>query len=164
MSEKHVVVQGAECECQHGDMPDKLKVASHSYEYANDKDGSEKLIATTLEIGQPFEKNTFGNCKLQPTPSGYKTCQPNITEWQDFYEDVIMKNGGNILLEDSMAICAIAGSPCVKVTDHGQVTEAGEQNMKNADEDTSAQLNPLVNPSEISNTQSPQQGGQDSLK
>lgn len=152
MSEKHIVVQGAECECQHGDMPDKLVVSSHNYEYANDKEASEKLIATTLEIGQPFEKKTFGKCKLQPTPSGYKPCQPTITEWQDFYEDVILKNGGNILLENSMATCPIAGAPCIKITNHGQITEANEQNMKNANEDTSAQLNPMVNPAEISAT------------
>ncbi|CAA0192964.1 DUF4280 domain-containing protein [Tenacibaculum maritimum] len=149
MSEKHLVVQGATCECQYGNAPDILKVASHSYEYANDKEARQKPIATSLEIGQPFEKNTFGNCKLQPTPGGYKPCQPNLTEWQGFYEDAILKNGGYILLENSKAICAIAGAPCVKVADHGQAAEACSQNMKNADKDTSAQLNPMVNPAEI---------------
>ncbi len=158
MSEKHIIVQGATCECMQGTTPDVLKVASHTYEYANDKEGSEKLIATTLEIGQPFEKNTFGQCKLQPTPGGYKTCQPNITEWKDFYEDAELKNGGNVLTEDSQAICVIAGSPCVKITDHGQIMEASEQNIENSDEDTQAQLNPLVNTDEMSSNGSTDEG------
>lgn len=149
MSEKHVVVQGAICECQFGFVPDTLKVISHQYEYANDKDGSQKLIATTLEVGQPFQAKTFGQCKLQPTGSSYKPCQPAITEWTGFYENVTLKNGGKIITEDSKATCAIAGSPCVKISNHGQIAEASQQNMDNADEDTQAQLNPMVNPADV---------------
>ncbi|TPN89081.1 DUF4280 domain-containing protein [Aquimarina algicola] len=159
MSEKHIVVQGATCECQHGFTPDMLKVSSHSYEYANDKDGSQKLIASTLEIGQPFQANTFGQCKLQPTGSSYKPCQPMITEWTGFYEDATLKNGGNIILEDSKATCAIAGAPCVKITNHGQIAEPSSQNMKNADEDTQAQLNPMVNTNDIDNSTNTENSG-----
>ena len=106
---------------------------------------SKKLVATNMEIGQPFEKNTFGNCKLQPTPSGYKPCQPNITEWTAMYEEVTFEeNGGNPLLEDSMATCVIAGAPCVSITYHGQTVEVTQQNVNNTDEDSLALLNPLV--------------------
>ncbi len=161
MSEKHILVQGATCECIQGTLPDILKVASHTNEYANDKEGSEKLIATTLEIGQPFEKNTFGQCKLQPTPSGYKTCQPNITEWNRFYEDVVLKNGGNILTEDSQAICAIAGAPCIKIKDHGQITEPSEKNIANADQDVQAQLNPLVDTKDLFLNSNTEEGVED---
>ncbi|WP_062054650.1 DUF4280 domain-containing protein [Aquimarina longa] len=164
MSEKHIVVQGALCKCQHGFAPDKLKVSSHTNEYANDKDGSQKLIATTLEIGQPFEAKTFGQCKLQPMGSSYKPCQPMITEWQGAYEDAILKNGGNILIEDSKATCAIAGSPCVEITNHGQIAEPGQQNMSNADEDTQAQLNPMVNTNDMSTTAPADSGIIESVK
>ncbi|MDR0793010.1 MAG: DUF4280 domain-containing protein, partial [Chitinophagaceae bacterium] len=64
MSEKTIVVQGAMCKCQFGQAPDKLKVLSHKKHYANDKNGSDKLIATTLETGAAtLQANTFGNCK-----------------------------------------------------------------------------------------------------
>ncbi|GAA3508385.1 hypothetical protein GCM10022393_19350 [Aquimarina addita] len=151
MSEKHIVVNGAMCKCQQGFVPDIIKVEANTTEYANDKQGSSKLILTTLDIGQPFQAKTFGQCKLQPTGSSYKPCQPMITEWTGFYENVTLKNGGNIILEDSKATCAIAGAPCVSITNHGQVAEPSQQNMDNADEDTQAQLNPMVNTNDIGN-------------
>ncbi len=145
MSEKHLVCHQADCKCIQGTTPDKLLVSTQAKHYINDSSMSSKLIATNKEIGQPFEKNTFGQCKLQPTPSGYKVCQPNITEWTGFYKEVALdENGGNPLLEDSMATCVIAGSPCVEITNHGQVAEVGQQNIDNTDEETLAQLNPLT--------------------
>ncbi|MGO3183390.1 MAG: DUF4280 domain-containing protein [Aequorivita sp.] len=158
MSEKHIVVQGAICECMQGFVPDMLKVESHKYEYANDKDGSQKLIGSTMELGQPFQNKTFGQCKLQPMGNSYKPCQPAITGWKDFYKDVTLKNGGNILTEDSQGICAIAGSPVVKFTNHGQIAQPSSQNMKNADEDTQAQLNPMVDPSDIGENEAKEEG------
>lgn len=145
MSEKHLVCHKAVCKCMHGITPDMLLVSTQTKHYINDSGMSNKLIATNKEIGQPFEKNTFGTCKLQPTPIGYKTCQPAITQWTGFYKEVTLdENGGNPLLEDSMATCAIAGSPCVEITFHGQIAEIGQQNMDNTNEETLAQLNPLT--------------------
>lgn len=164
MSEKHIVVQGAICECKQGFTPDRLKVSSHKYEYANDKDGSQKLIVTTLELGQPFEAKTFGMCKLQPTGSSYKPCQPMITGWKGYYKDVVLKNGGNIILENSKAICAIAGSPVVSITNHGQISEPNQQNINNADEDTQAQLNPMVNPNDLGSSKKSNEGITESAK
>lgn len=145
MAEKHIVVQGAVCKCQFGQVPDKIKVLSHQKEYANDKDASKKLIVTTKEIGgATLEKNTFGNCtKLPGSPP--PPCKPMITEWKDFYEAVELSNGGNIILEDSKAICAIAGTPCIEIIDHGQRTEASKQNFRNANNDVQQQINPLIN-------------------
>ena len=140
MSEKFIVVQGAECKCQFGSTTDKLKVLSHEKEYANDKSMSKKLIATTKEIGSAtFERNTFGKC--------FKTdsaCKPSVTEWQDYYEEVVLSNGGYILLESSKAVCAVAGSPCIEIVDPGQITEASKQNFENADREVHNQLNPLA--------------------
>ncbi|SHM50687.1 DUF4280 domain-containing protein [Chryseobacterium polytrichastri] len=143
MAEKHIVVQGAMCKCQFGQAPDKLKVLTHKKEYANDKDASKKLIVTTKEIGAAtFEKNTFGNCTKMGVPP--PPCKIMVTEWQNFYDKVQLSNGGFIILEDSKAICAIAGTPCIEIIDNGQRAEACQQNFKNADKDVQQQINPLV--------------------
>ncbi|ROI06364.1 DUF4280 domain-containing protein [Chryseobacterium sp. G0240] len=152
MAEKHIVVQGATCKCQFGQVPDKLKVLTHQKEYANDKDASRKLIVTTKEIGgSTFEKNTFGNCTKQGSPP--PPCKIMVTEWQNFYDKVQLSNGGFIIVEDSKAVCAIAGTPCIEVIDHGQRAEASRQNFKNADRDIQQQINPLVDSEEMSKDQ-----------
>ena len=157
MSEKHIVVQDAICKCQFGQAPDKIKVLSHQKEYANDKDASKKLIVTTKEIGgATLEKNTFGGCTKQGSPP--PPCKPMITEWKGFYDKVQLSNGGFIILEDSKAICAIAGTPCISIIDHGQRTEASQQNFKNADKDVQQQINPLVDSDEMFN-EKPQHEG-----
>jgi len=145
MSSKYVVVQDALCECTFGDFPDKLKVLSQQKIYANDNKAGSKLIATTMEKGgATFEKNTFGQCKMQPTGSSFKPCQIVITKWEGFYKNVQLTNGGNILLEDSKAICPIGGSPCISVLFHGQTNE---QSVNSSEEETAVaeQINPLVN-------------------
>lgn len=157
MSEKHIVVQGAMCKCQFGQIPDKIKVLSHTKEYANDKEASRKLIVTTKEIGgATLEKNTFGNCPKMGNPP--PPCKPMITEWQDFYEGVILSNGGNIILEDSKAVCSIAGTACIDIIDHGQRAEASQQNFENADKDVQQQINPLVDPEEMYKKQPANEG------
>ncbi len=147
MSEKYIVVQGADCKCKFSVEPliDKLMVKTHEKEYANDKDGSKKLIATDKELGQTLEKNTFGKCKLQPTPGGYLPCKAVITKWSAFYEKVTMSNGGKILLEDSKATCPIGGPDCIFIDKNGQKTEGSSQNTKNANAEVQSQLNPLAN-------------------
>ncbi|MBU2946311.1 DUF4280 domain-containing protein [Zobellia uliginosa] len=144
MSSKYVVVQDALCECEFGDFPDKLKVLSQQKIYANDNKASNKLIATTLEIGgATFEKNTFGQCKMQPMGSSFKPCQIVITQWEGSYENVELTNGGQILLEDSKAICPIGGSPCISILFHGQTNEQSI-NATTENEEVAEQINPLV--------------------
>ncbi|MBW1296751.1 DUF4280 domain-containing protein [Aquimarina litoralis] len=145
MSQKYAVVQGAMCKCQFGDGPDKLKVLSHSKYYANDSDGAEKLLATSMELGgATFEKNTFGQCKLQPTGSSFKPCQIIVTKWDGFYENVEFSNGGKVLLEDSKATCPIAGSPCISILNHGQSPAGSSSNSEDANADAQRQMNPMV--------------------
>ncbi|MBL4745917.1 MAG: DUF4280 domain-containing protein [Flavobacteriaceae bacterium] len=141
--EGHLVCHGADCECQFGTTPDKLSVSTITKHYINDSEGEEKLIATNKEIGLPFEKKTFGTCKFS-YPN--KPCIPNITEWQDFYDKISYKeNGGNPLLEGSKSICAIAGTPCVSITFHGQVAEPTASNFEETEEEQeiSQQINPI---------------------
>ncbi len=150
MSQKYILIQGAMCKCEFGDFPDKLKVLSHKKYFANDPDGSEKLIATTMEIGSStFEKNTFGQCKLQPTGSSFKPCQILVTKWNDPYENLQLGSGGKVILEDSKAICPISGSPCISVIAHGQTVEGSSSSSKEANSDVQQQLNPMVNLEEM---------------
>jgi Domain of unknown function (DUF4280) len=143
MAEKHFVVQGATCVCKFSESPqtDVLKVKTQTKQFANDKDGSKKLIATDKEIGQTLEKNTFGKCTLQPTNSGNLPCQAVITKWSGMYEKVVFEeNKGKILLEDSKATCPIGGPDCITIKKHGQTAEISKQNAKNADEEVLCQL------------------------
>ena len=146
MSQKHLVCQGATCKCNFGTTPDKLKVLTQSKRYINDKDGSKKLMATHMDIGSStFEKNTFGPCKMQPTPGGYKPCQIIVAAWSGFYEKItIQDNSGHALLEDSKATCPIGGQDCITIINHGQISEVSQQNIKNTDKEVLAELMPFV--------------------
>lgn len=139
MAEKHIVVQGAQCMCNFGTAPDKLKVLTNQKEYGNDKEGSQKPIATTVDIGTTFEKNMFGSCAKMNN----KPCTAVVTQWSGYYEDVVLTNGGKILLEDSKATCPIGGTDCIRIIHHGQTTEASKQNQDNANKEVQKQLNPM---------------------
>ncbi|MBF8455554.1 DUF4280 domain-containing protein [Kaistella sp. G5-32] len=147
MSEKHLVCQGAICLCNFGTTPDKLKVLTQKKRFINDKEGSTKLMATNMDIGAAtFEKNTFGPCKMQPTPGGFKPCQIIVTAWTGFYEKITLEdNSGKALLEDSKATCPIGGPDCIKIIDHGQTAEVTAKNVENADKEVLAELIPFVN-------------------
>lgn len=142
MNEKIVVVQGAVCKCAFGSAPDRLKVHSHRKEYANDSKGAQKLIGTTLEIGATFENNSFGNCLKMGSPP--PPCKVMVSEWQFYFKEIILSNGGYILVEDSKAVCAVAGTPCIEVVHHGQMGEPGMQNFVNADSGVNKVVSPLV--------------------
>jgi len=145
MAEKHIVVQGATCLCNFGTKPDKLKVLTNSKNYANDDQGSKKPIATDKDIGSTFESNTFGSCaKKNNSP-----CTAVVTKWSAFYEKTILDNGGKILLEDSKATCPIGGTDCIKIIQHGQIAQPGEQNFKNTNDDVQKSLNPMVAPADL---------------
>ncbi len=145
MSEESIVVEGAMCKCKFGNKPDKIKVLSHQKEYANNG----KLIVTTRETGaNTLEANCFGTCPKSGSPP--PPCKPVITEWQDYYEAVELSNGGQVILKSSKAVCAVAGSPCIEFLDDGQIEEISQQNFDNADKETQAQLNPLVNIEDLS--------------
>lgn len=142
MSEKHLVCQGATCQCKFGTAPDKLKVLTQATRYVNDKEGAEKLIATHVDIGKTFEKNTFGSCsKMNNNP-----CQVVVSEWKSYYEKIeIAENSGKPLLEDSKATCPIGAPGCISITLHGQTAEVSQQNVENGDNQVLAQLIPGVN-------------------
>lgn len=145
MSTGHIVVSGALCKCKYGTVPDTILVQSQSKQYINDGACSKKLIANTMDIGLPFQAKTFGQCKLQPSSTGYLPCVPAITQWADFYNKVELDNKGQILTEKSKATCAIAGAPCVEFTTHGQTAAVDAGNIEQTDEQVQSLLNPLLN-------------------
>jgi hypothetical protein len=81
---------------------------------------------------------------MQPTPSGFKPCQIVITKWDGAYENVILSNQGQILLEDSKATCPIGGSPCISILHHGQTAAGTGSQTEDPNTEVHAQLNPLV--------------------
>ena len=139
MSEKHLVCNGAICQCKFGTTPDKLKVKQTDY-YINENEPSQKAIANTMDIGQPFVANTFGACKITKS-----ACKPAIIQWQNYHDRITLQNGSSPLLEDSKAICAIGGSPCVEITFHGQTASVTQSNLQKAREEVQSQLNPVFN-------------------
>ncbi len=144
MSRGHVIVNGAMCKCKFGNVPDTLVVQTQTKGYVNDSEGSQKKIGNTMDLGMPLQAKTFGQCKLQPSSSGYLPCVPAITNWQAPYENVVLPNGGKILTEQSKGICAIAGSPCIEFTWHGQTAAPAPSNATTNSDHTHSQLNPLA--------------------
>jgi len=161
-----MIVQGATCKCKFSvePMTDVLKVKSQSRHYANDKGGSQKLIATNQELGQTLEKNSFGKCKLQPTSGGFLPCQAVIVKWSAFYDKTVLSNEGKILLEDSKATCPIGGPDCISIANHGQKSEGSAQNAKNADADVHGQLNPMVDIKGLDREKATHEGFEDNVK
>lgn len=137
MGEKHLVCQGAICMCKFGAVPDKLMVRSHSKEYINDSEGVQKMIASTMDLGPTFERNSFGVCtKIRGT------CSASVTSWSGFYKEVTLAHQGKILLEDSKATCPVGGTDCIEIIFHGQTIELTQMNLNNADDDALGHLYP----------------------
>lgn len=148
MSQKYFVCQGAICKCDFGSAPDKLLVKTQTSVYLNDGEGLYKLAATTKELGQTFEKNTFGSCSKKNGNS----CMANVTGWKDYKDNQkIVENDSCLLLEDSTADCPLGGSGCIKITFHGQVTDVHSLHFEKSDETVLQQLMPLTNFNEIIN-------------
>jgi hypothetical protein len=151
MSSKHIVVHQAKCKCKYSVEPktDELVVKSHKKHYANDNDEDQKLIGTTKELGQTLKKNSFGKCKLQPTSSDFLPCQAVITQWSNFYEKVVLSNGGKILTEDSKATCPIGGPDCISIDHHGQKAKGSKQDARKSNDEVNNQLNPAMDNKEF---------------
>jgi len=146
ITSKHVVVQGATLKCEFSVEPksDILKVLTNSKHYANDHEAENKLIATTKEIGQTLEKNTFGKCKKQPSGNDYLPCTAQITKWSNFYEKVTLSNKGKMLLEDSKATCPMGAPDCISIVKHGQQAELNKIHIMKANPILMNQINPLM--------------------
>ncbi|WP_103864611.1 PAAR-like protein [Aquimarina sp. I32.4] len=147
---KKLVCHGAKCGCDKSESPTEveLQVLSHSKFYINDNAGSQKLIASNMELPLPFNKPFFGKCTLKPSSSGNLPCQPVLQGWDDPYEGVELGNGGKILTEDSTAMCIMGG--LIDIKDHGQdPAEITEQQIADANTTAAAIQNPMITETEI---------------
>lgn len=146
MAKKHLVVHGALCSCRFGTLPDTLCVRSHSREFANDRGGMEKRIASTKETGPAtFERNSFGTCaKLNNSP-----CKVVVQAWKNFYPGMTLYHGGKVLTEDSKAVCPAGGSACISILWHGQAAELSASQLQKSDKQSCATLNPLLDMEEM---------------
>lgn len=142
MSSKHLVCQGATCQCNFGTTTDKLKVFTQSKRYINDKDALSKLMATHMDLGSTFEKNSFGSCAKQKN----NPCVAVVNAWSGYYEKITLAdNNGHALLEDSRASCPIGGKDCIVIINHGQTVELTKRDIENASPEIMMELFPLVN-------------------
>jgi len=131
------VCAGAMCLCNFGKAPAKLKVLAQKKHYINDPEGTEKLLATHKEIGQPFEPPFFGSCsKMNNSP-----CVVNVSEWSNYYTNETYENGGHPLLDSSKATCAVGAKDCISISWHGQ---SATPTLNNANKDVQSTLNPLT--------------------
>ncbi|MBC9914173.1 DUF4280 domain-containing protein [Chitinophaga varians] len=139
MADKHFVVQGATCRCKFGSAVDKLKVTGNEKDYINDNDGNSKPIASTKDLGKPFEAGTFGNCSITKG-----ACSPGVTAWQDFYQKVTLTNGGKILTESSTAACATGGPGSITIEHHGQQAAVSQAHFDKVEVESLSVLNPMA--------------------
>lgn len=140
---KYFVIQKGMAQCNQGFTFPKFKVSSHEKHYWNDEEGKADYLAVTEDdlqfdpMAQPF-----GQCKLQPTSSGYLPCSfAPAGKWQKPYEKVKVM-GKSCLTENSELMCAIGGK--ITVMKHGQQSEAGKSNVRNADTREQQVYNPVV--------------------
>jgi len=131
MANKHFVVQGAVCKCTFGNISTKLQV-TNTNEFMNDHSGATKPVASSNETGNPFQPGTFGACTFS-----HSSCMPAVVQWQGCSSNITLSNGGKVLTEDSTAICAVSGSPCISILYHGQtatanVTTTGNKKQENS--------------------------------
>lgn len=149
MAEQFLVCQRAECKCCYGSSPDNLLVKTQSTRYINDN-GSQKLLATNKELGQTFEKNTFGSCSKKKG----NACTVSVTEWCNVYEKITLEeNHGYALIDCSKATCPIGSKGCISIIWHGQTAQVNLLNIVNINENILNQLMPLVNQNELINAE-----------
>lgn len=146
-----VVCNGAECVCDQSNEGTKaiLKVLSQTKIYVNDKEGAEKLVANTNDLGIPFEVpvQTFGTCKMQPTGTSYMPCIPNIVQWKDPYEAIVLDNMGQALVDDSEGTCAFGGK--ITFETHGQTQTVTQQDAEAATNDMATLVNPALTEEDV---------------
>jgi hypothetical protein len=125
MGRKYYIVEGAQCTCKFGSAPGILLVNSQQKILLN----ANKKVATSNELQNTFQPPGFGTCKFS-YPS--RPCAPVITQWMNVYQSMRLPGGAFPLMPDSKGTCAVCGSPCVEISDHGQVEIAGDSHVKNA--------------------------------
>ncbi|MEC5148206.1 PAAR-like protein [Chitinophaga sp. 212800010-3] len=146
MADKHIVVQGALCQCSFGSVSNKLVVSGAS-EYINDHSGNLKPVASTNTTGNPFLPGAFGSCSFSRS-----TCMPSIIKWSST-GNVILSDNGKVLLENSTAVCAVSGAATISILFHGQTASLSHnQPITQTSLADITTLNPLFHTNNIKST------------
>ncbi|MCG8894621.1 DUF4280 domain-containing protein, partial [Tenacibaculum finnmarkense] len=147
----YVVCNGAECACDASidGTTSKLKVLSQNKIYVNDKEGSEKLLGNTNDLGIPFEVpvKTFGKCKNQLVGSSHLPCIPNIVNWSKAYDPIVLDNKGKALVDTSEGTCSFGGK--IKFNTHGQTQAVSQQDVAEASNDVATLINPALTEEDV---------------
>lgn len=140
---KHFVIQKGMCKCDQGFKFPNFKVTSHQKHYWNDGKGQVDYLAVTeddLTLNPPAMP--FGQCKLKPSSGGYLPCTyAPVGKWQKPYDKVKVM-GHSCLTEMSELMCAVGGK--ITIMKHGQQSEAGKSNVRNANSREQEVYNPTV--------------------
>lgn len=137
---KEFITDGALCMCQYGAAPGKLKVSFNDKVTIN----GGKKIATNMDLGNCFQPPGFGSCNQNPMMS--KPCNPSVVQWSNAFEKLKIKSAAHPLMPNSKAICAIAGSECIQIQNHGQVAVLGTAQMNNSSAEHQTELDPAGDP------------------
>lgn len=115
MSSKIYVLDGALLECNQGFTPAKLLVTQNQKVKIQGK-----FKATDMDVQVP---QTFGQCKLKPTNSGYLPCIPALQKWSKTSNKSTLGSSKKWLFDDSECMCGTGGK--VTITDSTQLNLAG---------------------------------------
>lgn len=140
---KYFVIQKGKCQCNQGFQFPSFKVTSHQKHYWNDEEGQADYLAVTeedLTLNPPAMP--FGNCKLKPSSGGYLPCNyAPAGKWTKTYDKVKVM-GKSCVTEVSELMCSIGGK--ITILKHGQQSEIGKSNLRNADSQEQNVYNPIM--------------------
>lgn len=133
-----VIKKGMAC-CNKGAKFPKFKVTSHQKHYWNDEKGEADYLAVT-EDDLTFDPTAtpFGTCSVK---NGNPCSYAPAGKWTKTY-DKIKIMGKKPLTELSELMCTVGGK--ITVMKHGQQSEAGKSNVKNAISKEQQAYNPIM--------------------
>jgi len=134
---KEFLVQGAMGMCKFGASPGRLKITDNTFFKAN----GNKLVGTSLTLGNVFDPPGFGVCKA--TPMSPKPCMPAVVQWSGFFQGLKMMTGAHPLTDKSKATCSTGAPECIEFTMTGQLPVPGAKNMKEATAEHQTELDPM---------------------
>jgi hypothetical protein len=133
-----VVQKGMAC-CDKGSKFPNFKVTSHQKHYWNDEKGDADYLAVTeddLTFNPPAMP--FGTCSIK---NGNPCAYAPAGKWTKTYEKVKVMSKSTVT-ELSELMCTTGGK--ITVMKHGQQSEAGKNNVNNADSREQQAYNPIM--------------------
>ena len=137
------IADGATCMCKFGSAPGRLKVISHDLLYIN----AFHKMGTSGELQNAFYPPAFGTCTYSSPYT--RPCSPAVINWTELYKDMRVMGLYYPLMPESKATCALAGTPCIDIIDHGQIEILGPSQIKNRTSEFQSDLDPLGNLREL---------------